>query len=50
MNNIIENIKLVGVLKIFDKVSCLVVKRFLEFFYFNNSLELVKLFLEIFCL
>ena len=47
MNNTIENTKLAGVLKTFDKASRLAAKRFLESPYFNNSSELVKLFLEI---
>lgn len=47
MNNTIENTKLAGVLKTFDKASRLGAKKFLESPYFNNSAELVKLFLEI---
>ncbi|MEL7248192.1 MAG: hypothetical protein AAFO03_07225 [Bacteroidota bacterium] len=47
MNNTIDNTKLAGVLKTFDKADRLAAKRFLGSSYFNSSQELVSLFLEI---
>lgn len=47
MNNTIDNTKLAGVLKTFDKAGRLSAKRFLESPYFNSSKELVLLFKEI---
>lgn len=47
MNNTIDNTKLAGVLKTFDKSYRLSAKRFLESPYFNSSKEIVNLFLEI---
>ena len=47
MNNTIDNTKLAGVLKTFDKAGRLAAKRFLESPYFNSSKELLLLFKEI---
>ena len=47
MNNTIENTKLAGILKTFNKADRLAAKRFLESPYFNSSKEVILLFQEI---